>query len=87
MKKLNFLIAGFILALSTVEGADATKPEAPKGAAQITTQEKYEILKKDQIDSTDTLAIPFDDSEVEDEEEVNRIEGKKVFNLPQAPKK
>lgn len=45
---------------------------------------KYEILKRDQVDDTDTYAIPFDDSEVEDEEEVNAIEKKEVFKLPKA---
>ena len=44
--------------------------------------EYYEILNRDQIDNSNTLAIPFDDSEIEDEEEIDRDEGKDVFHLP-----
>ncbi len=49
-------------------------------------QEKEEIIRRDEIDNTDTFAIPFDESEVETEEQINRDEGKQVFPLPQAPK-
>ena len=45
-------------------------------------EEKVDLIKRDQIDNTDTLAIPFDDSEIEDEEEINHLEQKKVFDLP-----
>lgn len=87
MKKLQLcLIAGFLFVLSAaLEGAEpkpAEKAAAPKADNESAIKEKEEILKRNQIDDTDTLAIPFDDSEVEDEEEINRIEGKKVFNLP-----
>jgi hypothetical protein len=44
--------------------------------------EKYRYLKRDHVDSTDTLAIPLDESEIEQEEEINLDEGKKVFELP-----
>ncbi len=46
------------------------------------TKQKDEIMLRDQIDTTDSLAIPLDDSEIEDEEEVNRAEKKQVFNIP-----
>lgn len=97
MRKFNFsLLCGFILAISSpLQGAEEKKDvKAPEKAASSTPnakaeqksietqREEYNLLKRDQIDTTDTLAIPFDDSEVEDEEEVNRIEGKDLFNLP-----
>jgi len=44
----------------------------------------YNIMKKDQIDNSNTLAIPFDDSEIEDEEEINRDERKNTFSLPRS---
>ena len=39
-------------------------------------------MMRDQNESTDTLAIPFDDSEIEDEEEINRDEKRKLFQIP-----
>lgn len=42
----------------------------------------YNIIKRDQVDRTDALAIPLDDSEVEDEEEIDRLERKNTFKLP-----
>lgn len=94
MNKFKFsFVFGLVLAISSsLEAVDvqkvvppAAKTEAPKEASQATVEaEKYQILKTDQIDPTSSLAIPFDDSEVEDEEEVNQIEGKKVFDLPKA---
>lgn len=44
--------------------------------------DEYDILHRDEIDDTDTFAIPFDSSEVEDEEQINRDEKKDVFHLP-----
>lgn len=84
MKKLHLcLIVGFLFVFSTaLEGADAKPADKSLSTKEGTTQEKDEIIKRNQIDDTDTLAIPFDDSEVEDEEEINQLEGKKVFNLP-----
>lgn len=45
-------------------------------------EDEYDILERDEIDDTDTLAIPFDDSEVEDEEQIDLDEKKDVFHLP-----
>ncbi|WP_068470836.1 hypothetical protein [Candidatus Protochlamydia phocaeensis] len=47
-----------------------------------TTQEKYDIMRRDEIDNTDTYAIPFDESEVEDEQQIDMDEKKDVFPLP-----
>ena len=80
MKKLNYLLITLFLGASTLQLSAA--PNNPNQAR--IDNEKFEILKRNQIDDTDTLAIPFDDREVEDEEEVNQAENKDVFNLPHA---
>lgn len=93
----KFKFAFFMLSLSligcSVEAAPAnSQPNRPANPnsnmnmnaqdnGQNSTQRKDEIMRRDQIDNTDTYAIPLDSSEVEDEEEINRLEGKKVFNL------
>lgn len=74
------LLGGVFFLVSSALLIAAPPPKAP---ASDSAQEKYDIIKRDQIDSTDTYAIPLDDSEVEDEEELNRIENKQVFPLPQ----
>ena len=94
MNKFNlYLMAGFIFCALTcpIEGAEASKPATAAAsnvnAAQANkTEEKYDIMKRDQMDSTDVFAIQLDDSEIEDEEEINKLEGKEVFPLPQAKK-
>ena len=40
-------------------------------------------MERDQIDPTSTYAIPFDDSEVEDQLEINAAEKRRVFKVPQ----
>ena len=88
MKKFNLsLVFGFALAIcGSLQGAETQVPVKSENAKQNdkVTQEKeeYDILKRNQVDTSDTLAIPYDDSEVEDEEEVDRIEGKDLFHLP-----
>ena len=88
MKKTNlYFMISFVLGILvfplTGAGNDSKKPPAsnPAGSTKNSYPE-YDILDRDQIDNTDALAIPFDDSEVEDEEEINRLEGKDVFHLP-----
>jgi hypothetical protein len=39
------------------------------------------IIKRDEIDNTDVYAIPLDSSEVEDEEEIDRLYKKDEFHL------
>lgn len=95
MKRFNFsLLFACILALSCpLQGADIQKDAKAASTAETSKQnanavkeekEEYDILKRDNIENSDSLAIPYDDSEVEDEEEVNRIEGKDLFHLPHA---
>jgi hypothetical protein len=50
------------------------------------TNEKFEVIQRDQIDNTDTYAIPIDSSEVEDEQQINRNAKKQIFSIPGADK-
>lgn len=89
MKKMNvYLFASLLLCgFCSLEGVDqpaqANTPDRAtmnKNAAE--TKDKDYIMRRDQIENTDVLAIPLDDSEVEDEEEINRAEKREVFPLP-----
>jgi len=45
----------------------------------------YDIMNRDEVDNSNIYAIPYDDSEVEDEEEIDRLtkdSGKEEFHLP-----
>ena len=78
VNRVSCVFAG-ILALAISAFADQ-----PNSAQERRTNEKFNIMKRDQVDSTDLFEIPLGDSEVEDEEEINRLEGKEVFKLPSA---
>ncbi len=80
---LSFSLEGAETPPATNQPNDKTqdKVSAPKGNGS-STQQKFDIMERDEMEDTDTLAIPFDDSEVEDEEEINRAEKKEVFSLP-----
>lgn len=92
MKKINIcMFMGLIVAVLVLplEAASTHQPSTKKGqesstATSTATEEddEYDIMERDEIDDTDTLAIPFDDSEVEDEEEIDLLEKKDVFSLP-----
>ena len=97
MKMINYFFAiSSLCALSCfLEAAgsnekskDTNGVNQTKGNTSATQEkynrEKYKIIERDEIDNSNTLAIPFDDSEVEDEEEINRDEGKEVFSLPKS---
>jgi hypothetical protein len=102
MKKVNFcffmalFLAGFSL---TLDGAfndkNNSKNETTKNSSNSSlhhensseTQEKFNLMERDENEDSDTLAIPFDDSEVEDEEEIDAAEKKNVFDLPRHEKK
>jgi hypothetical protein len=88
-----FLCAGLILGISTPlqSASHQNKHSSASPAASSTRQaevdeeeDEYDVMDRDQVDDSDVLAIPFDDSEFEDEEDVNRMEGRDVFNLPQS---
>lgn len=81
MKKFNLiLVAGFVFCAFSVTAQNT--PSSDTTSKTPVQEEEYNIMKRDQIDNTNTLAIPFDDSEVEDEEEIDRLEGKNTFDLP-----
>lgn len=92
MKKVNIsvltsLIFG-VLFLSSEAAADYHQSNTKEGQtfhsinSSQEEDDEYDILERDEIDDTDSLAIPFDDSEVEDEEEIDHLEKKDVFHLP-----
>lgn len=66
MKLIAVAISG-LLSLIVATGLEAS-------AAQRELKAKQDIIKEDQTDSTDVLAIPLDDSEVEDQEELDYIQ-------------
>ena len=75
-----------LLSFSHIEAAlPAARPAQTNrdGSAE----EKEKIIQYDQVDPSSTLAIPFDDSEVEDEELIEWSEGKDVFPLKTLPRK
>ena len=82
MKKFSIqllsILSLFILTASLEAASTPAKPQ-PKASS---TQEKYDIMHRDQVEGTDVLAIPFDESEVEDEEQIDLDERKDIFDLP-----
>jgi len=65
--------------------AAPAQTSAAKNQSDSNVEEKYNLMKRDENSPTDALAIPFDDSEVEDETEVNRDDKREVFSLPNPP--
>lgn len=66
LKKASLLILaimGFIPTL--LIGAENAQPQAPT---------PQEVIKKNQNNNTDVYAIPYDDSEEEDEDEIKHLE-------------
>lgn len=55
----------------------------PSAADKMKLRE--DVIEQDQIDDSDTLAIPFDDSATEDEEMLDRMERKPY--APEVPTK
>ncbi len=93
MKKVNiYMLMSLMLSMLSFSLEAASNDSASKQTAHSTARDttstateeddEYDILERDQIDSTNTLAIPFDDSEVEDEEEIDRDEDRDIFHLP-----
>lgn len=79
-RKLNYLILTMVLAISS----NLQSNQNNSANQNKVDNEKYDILRRDQVDQTDIFEIPLGDSEVEDEEELNRAEKKEVFKLPSA---
>lgn len=84
-KHLCSLLALFSLMMAVDAQAQSNSQanrQAPPKQATSNPNAPYEILKRNEIDDTDVLAIPLDDSEVEDEEEINQLRRREVFPLP-----
>jgi hypothetical protein len=83
---MSLLICSFSAeAASNAQSASSSSSSSWKGnPSPGVTEQKYQIMKRDQIDNTDALAIPSDDSEVEDEEDINQMENHEVFSLPKS---
>lgn len=67
MKKM---VLAVLFAMATVSNVQAS------AGSDNNFKAKVDIMKEDQMDSTDVFAIPLDDSEVEDEEELKAIHEK-----------
>ncbi len=89
MNKLSLSVTVIFLSLITMIGvglnAEQVKPTSPNANQNTKVDEKYNIMLRDEHSGTDALAIPFDDSEVEDEVEINRDDKREVFSLPKPP--
>lgn len=67
----HFFLAAFSLTFACCEGAENSS-----------MARKVEVIREDQLDGTDTYAIPLDESNVEDERQINRAARKEVFSVP-----
>lgn len=95
-KEIMLCAAAFGLTAFSLQAAQDLKtpptkvgdlPKKQLTPAQAEEEEDEDIIRRDQMSGTDTLAVPFDESEMEDEEEINKIEKKEVFAIPRAPSK
>lgn len=73
------------LALEAAVADKKTTTEARTSSSALSDgnpSEKFDIMRRDERSGTDALAIPLDESEVEDEEDINAYEKNNTFNLP-----
>ncbi len=89
MKKfmMSVFIAGcvsFITLLDASSQIDNNQKMSSESAKEriSSVQEKDDLMRRDEIDGTDTLAIPFDESEIEDEEQIDLDNKADTFPLP-----
>lgn len=71
---ITYMAALSILFLGTLSAANSTQKKDFASAYR-----EIEDMNRDEIDDTSTLAIPADDSELEDEEQINRLNKRKEF--------
>lgn len=72
----SMLLSLIFVSLSGHEIAKVDAPKATTNHNSSNLNERYEVMQEDEVDGTDVLAIPFDDSNVEDEELIDELEGK-----------
>lgn len=73
---MGLFLAGVIVS-SQVQGAEAPKNGQTRKDDHPNAALKDAIMKEDQIDPTDVFTIPLDESEVEDDLLIDRLEGRK----------
>jgi hypothetical protein len=83
-KKIQLLVAVALTTLTLSAHAQNKTTALTPAEKNARFDKQVEIIHRDQVDNTDVYAIQLDDSEVEDEQELNTLEGKKVFDLPEA---
>ena len=71
------ILSGTYLELHAANQDFASERDRQTSNRENRTQEKYQILEENQMDDTDIYAIPYDDSEFEDQQELDLLEGKK----------
>lgn len=80
-KTISLLSLASILLTMSIQAANAVPKNTP--IDHVSTREKDEIMKLDEADGTDTLAIPLDESEVEDDIQLDMDEHRPLkLDLP-----
>jgi hypothetical protein len=87
MKLTNiFLCAGFILGVATPLQCASLLDEKQILHSASDLKGQTEVEEDDvEIDDSDVFAVPSNHSEFEEEEEINRIEERELFKIPQNP--
>lgn len=76
LKKIFVTLLTLSFASLVHADANTNQPVPNKNSANSPKMnERFQIMEANQNEDTDTLAIPLDSSEVEDEEEIDRLEG------------
>ncbi len=77
-------LSTILLSSQLTYAASSSDPNNSKTKRTLSSsdKEKYEIMQRDDIDNTDVYAIPYDESEIETEEQINEDEKKEVFKFP-----
>lgn len=82
-RNMNYIV--LIIAFSIRFGVEAaaTQTDQQKNGTNVQpTNEKYELMNRDQKEGTDIFGIPLDESAIEDEAQIDRDEKKDVYPLP-----
>jgi len=85
MFKMSMSTVLLVIAFSMRFGVEAAAAQTDQQKTNVNAQnsnEKYELMNTDQKEGTDIFGIPFDESAIEDEAQIDRDEKKDVFPLP-----
>lgn len=87
MLKKFIVLSSMVLSLCAVSTyVDGAESQQAIQKSNANIQEKIDIMEEDESGDTDPLAIPFDESNVEDEIQIDQDEGVK-YTPPPAPVK